>query len=88
MSRLWRVRPPAPDDDHFEELPVRTNLSKQGIYFPTCRADGSQGMGLVMTYPFTFAQYPNACEYLAEVVRVEVLTEERVGVAARLLTTV
>jgi hypothetical protein len=45
-------------------------------------------MPLFITFPFTFAQDPNACEYLAEVVRLEMLTDERVAVAVRLLTTI
>ena len=88
MSRLLRVRPSDPDDEHFEERPVSTNVSKEGIYFHTHRSDYYKGMRLFITVPFTFAQDPNACEYLAEVVRVEKLTDERVGVAVRLLMTI
>jgi hypothetical protein len=88
MSRLLRVRPSDPDDEHFEELPVSTNVSKEGIYFHTHRSDYYKGMRLFITVPFTFAQDPIACEYLAEVVRVEKLTDERVGVAVRLLMTI
>jgi hypothetical protein len=88
MSKLLRVRPSGPDDEYFEELPVSTNVSKQGIYFHTHRSDYYKGMRLFITFPFTFAQDPNASEYLAEVVRVEKLTDERVGVAVRLLMTI
>jgi hypothetical protein len=85
MSRLLRVRPSDPDGESFEELPVSTNASKEGIYFHTYRSDYYRGMRLFITFPFTFAQDPMACEYLAEVVRAEKLTDERVGVAVRLL---
>ena len=88
MSRMLRVRPSDPDDEHFEELPVSTNVSKDGVYFHTYRSDYYKSMRLFITFPFTFAQDPNACEYLAEVVRVEKLTDERVGVAVRLLMTI
>ena len=88
MSRLLRVRPSDPDDEHFEELPVSTNVSKQGIYFHTHRSDYYKGMRLFITFPFTFAQDPMACEYLAEVVRVDKLTDERFCVAVHLLMTI
>jgi hypothetical protein len=88
LSKMLRVRPSDPKDEHFEEFPVSTNVSKHGIYFPSNRSDYHKGKRLFITFPFTFAQDPMACEYLAEVVRVEKLTHERVGVAVRLLMTV
>jgi PilZ domain len=88
ISRMLRVRPSDPNDAHFEELPVSTNVSRHGIYFHSNRSDYHKGKRLFITFPFTFAQDPMACEYLAEVVRVEKLTHERFGVAVRLLMTV
>jgi hypothetical protein len=88
MSRMLRVRPSDPGDEHFEELPVSTNVSKQGIYFHTNRSDYYKGMRLFITFPFTFVQDPMACEYLAEVVRVDKLPDARFGVAVHLLMTV
>jgi hypothetical protein len=88
MSRMLRVRPSDPDVEHFEELLVSTNESKRGIYFHTHRSDYHQGMRLFITFPFTFAHDPMKCEYLAEVVRVEHLKDDRGGVAVRLLMTV
>jgi len=85
MSRMLRVRPSDPNDEHFEELPISTNVSRQGIYFHSNRSDYRKGMRLFITFPFTFAQDPMACEYLAEVVRVETVSRERVGVAVHLL---
>jgi hypothetical protein len=49
------------------------------------RSEYYKGMRLFITFPFTFAQDPMACEYLAEVVRVERVSRERVGVAVHLL---
>jgi hypothetical protein len=85
MSRMLRVRPSDPNDEHFEELPVSTNVSRQGIYFHTNRPGYRKGMRLFITFPFTFAQDPMACEYLAEVVRVDKLPDARSGVAVHLL---
>jgi hypothetical protein len=88
MSKMIRVRPSDPDYEHFEELPLTANVSKQGLYFHTHRIDYHKGMRLFITYPFTFAKDPMKTEYLAEVVRVENLEDKRVGVAVRLLMTI
>jgi PilZ domain len=88
VSRMLRVRPSDPEVEHFEERPLSVNISKQGIYFHTHRSDYNQGMRLFITFPFTSAQDPMKCEYLAEVVRVEQLVNGRAGVAVRLLMTV
>jgi hypothetical protein len=44
-------------------------------------------MRLFVTYPFTFANDPLKSEYLAEVVRVDKLADNRFGVAIRLIMT-
>ena len=57
---MLRVRPSGPDDQHFEELLVSTNVSKHGIYFHAHRSDYYQNMRLFMTFPFTFFTPPPA----------------------------
>jgi hypothetical protein len=37
IARPLRVRPSDPKDDHFEDLPMSVNASKEGIYFLTRR---------------------------------------------------
>lgn len=83
MSKMIRVRPSDPDDEHFEELPFTVNVSRHGLYFHTYRTEYRNGMRLFITYPFTFANDPMKAEYLAEVVRTEQLAENRIGVAVR-----
>jgi hypothetical protein len=51
MSRMPRVRPSDREVEHFEELPVSANVSKQGIYFHTNRSDYCKGMRLFITFP-------------------------------------
>lgn len=82
------MRPSEGDADHFEELPVSTNVSKRGIYFHTHLQNYCVGMRLFVTYPFTFANDPMKSEYLAEVIRVEQLADNRFGVAIRLIMTI
>lgn len=82
---MLRVRPSEGDADHFEELPISTNVSKRGIYFHTHLPNYRVGMRLFVTYPFTFVNDPMKSDYLAEVVRIDQLADSRFGVAIRLL---
>jgi len=83
-----RVRPSEPRDEHFEDMPVSVNASKEGIYFHSRRGNYYKGMRVFVTFPFTSAHDPMNCEYVAEVVRVENLPNARFGVALHLLMTV
>jgi hypothetical protein len=84
MSRPVRVRPSEPRDDHFEDLIVSVNASKEGIYFHTRRAGYYKGMRVFVTFPYTSGHDPMNCEYVAEVVRVEELPNNKFGVAVDL----
>jgi len=88
IAKPLRVRPSDPRDEHFEDLPVSVNASKEGIYFQTRRANYYKGMRLFVTFPFATAHDPMNCEYVAEVVRVEKLPNGRFGVAVHLKMTV
>lgn len=88
LSRMLRIRPSEGDAEHFEELPVSANVSKNGIYFHTNLSNYRLGMRLFVTYPFTFANDPMKSEYVAEVIRVEKLADSRFGIAIRLLMTI
>ena len=88
IAKPLRVRPSEPRDEHFEDLPVSVNASKDGIFFQTRRKDYYKGMRVFVTFPFTSQHDPMNCEYVAEVVRVEDLPNNRYGVALHLLMTV
>jgi PilZ domain len=87
IAKPLRVRPSDPRDEHFEDLPVSINASKEGIYFHTRRSNYYKGMRLFITFPFASAHDPMNCEYVAEVVRVETLANGRFGVAVHLKLT-
>jgi hypothetical protein len=87
MSRPLRVRPSDPNDDHFEDLPVSVNASKDGIYFTSRLASYYPGMRVFVTFPFTSAHDPMNCEYVAQVLRVEKLANGKFGVAVNLKMT-
>jgi PilZ domain len=87
IAKPLRVRPSDPRDEHFEDLPISINASKEGIYFHTRRPNYYKGMRLFVTFPFTSAHDPMNCEYVAEVVRVEKLANGRFGIAVHLKMT-
>src|ERR1700690_3381642 len=82
-----RVRPSEPRDEHFEDLPVSVNASKDGIYFHSRRPNYYKGIRVFVTFPFSSVHDPMNCEYVAEVVRVETLANGRFGVALHLMMT-
>jgi hypothetical protein len=88
IAKPLRVRPSEPRDDHFEDVPVSINASKEGVYFQTRRDNYYKGMRVFVTFPFTSAHDPMNCEYVGEVVRVEKLANGRFGVAIQLKITV
>lgn len=87
IAKPLRVRPSEPRDDHFEDLPISINASKEGIYFHTRKSNYYKGMRVFVTFPYTSPHDPMNCEYVAEVVRVENLANGRYGVALHLKMT-
>lgn len=88
IARPMRVRPSEPRDEHFEDRPVSVNASKEGIYFTSRQDSYYPGMRVFVTFPFTSSHDPMNCEYVAEVVRVEKLPNNKTGVAVHLKLTV
>ena len=87
IAKPLRVRPSEPRDEHFEDLPISVNASKEGIYFHTRRSNYYKGMRVFVTFPFSSQHDPMNCEYVGEVVRVETLPKGRFGVALHLSMT-
>ncbi len=87
IARPVRVRPSDPRNDHFEDLPISVNASREGIYFTSRRKSYYQGMRVFVTFPFSSPHDPMNCEYVAEVVRVEELPNGKFGVAVDLKMT-
>ena len=88
LARPMRVRPSEPRDDHFEDLPTSVNASKHGIYFTSRQSTYYKGMRVFVTFPYTSAHDPMNSEYLAEVVRIDTLPNNKFGVAVDLKMTV
>src|SRR5205823_9582448 len=84
IARPVRVRPSDPRDEHFEDLPVSVNASRDGIYFTSRRKSYYKGMRVFVTFPFSLAHDPMNSEYVAEAVRVEELPNSKIRVAVEL----
>ena len=84
IARPVRVRPSEPRDDHFDDLPISVNASKEGIYFTTRLKSYYPGMRVFVTFPYSSPHDPMNCEYVAQVVRVEKLENGKTGVAVHL----
>jgi hypothetical protein len=84
IAKPVRVRPSEPSDDHFEDLPVSVNASKEGIYFVSRLHSYYPGMRVFVTFPYSSPHDPMNCEYVAQVLRVEKLENGKTGVAVHL----
>ena len=85
IAKPLRVRPSEPRDEHFEDLPVSVNASKDGIYFLTRRSNYYKGMRVFVTYPYASDPGSLNQEFLGTVTRVDKLPGNKQGVAVQLL---
>ena len=84
IARPVRVRPSEPRDDHFEDIPVSVNASRDGLYFITRLHSYYPGMRVFVTFPYSSPHDPLNCEYVGQVLRVEKLDSSKSGVAVHL----
>ena len=84
IAKPVRVRPSEPRDDHFEDLPISVNVSKEGIYFVSRAKSYYPGMRVFVTFPYSSPHDPTNCEFVGQVVRVEKLDAHKTGVAVHL----
>lgn len=80
-----RVRPSDPNKDHFEDLRGSLSVSRSGVYFQSSEAGYEVGMRLFITKPYSQDPASMSREYLAEVVRRDVLPTGMFGVGVKIL---
>src|ERR1700756_1700017 len=85
IAKTLRVRPSEPRDEHFEDLPVSVNASKEGIFFQTRLKGYYKGMRVFVTFPFSSKHDPMNCEYVAGGVGGGEVRNKRYGEALQLL---
>ena len=74
IGQPLKVRPSDPRDEHFEELNVTTNVSRDGLYLISELGSYYEGMRLFLTVPYHSPSEPMDQEYLGQVTRLEART--------------
>ncbi len=85
ITQLMRLRPSDPNKDHFEDLRGSVSVSRSGVFFQSSEAGYEVGMRLFVTMPYSKDPASMAREYLAEVVRRDVLPTGMFGIGIKIL---
>lgn len=85
ITQLMRIRPSDPERDNFEDLRGSMSVSRTGVYFQTSEANYELGMRLFVTMPYSQGAMAMSHEYLAEVVRVEPMSNGMIGIGFKML---
>src|SRR5215472_1236690 len=85
INQLMRIRPSDPEKEHFEDLRGTTSVSRSGVFFQTSEKGYEIGMRLFVTMPYSNTPSALNREYLAEVVRIDALSNGLTGVGIKLL---
>src|ERR1700733_14758777 len=85
ITQLMRIRPSDPERDNFEDLRGSMSVSRTGVYFQTSEGAYELGMRLFVTMPYSEGAMAMSHEYLAEVVRLEIMANGMVGIGFKFL---
>lgn len=80
-----RLRPSDPREHAFDDVRSSVNASSRGVYFTTWCGSYRVGMPLLVTFPCSPVPAVLNVDYLGRVVRLEQLSDGRLGVAVELL---
>jgi hypothetical protein len=85
ITQLMRIRPSDPEKEPFEDLRGTVSVSRSGIYFHTTEPHYELGMRLFVTMPYSYNPTSMSREYLAEVVRMDQLSNGMTGIGFKTL---
>ncbi len=85
ITQLMRIRPSDPEKDHFDDIRSSLSVSRSGVFFQSSEAAYEIGMRLFVTMPYTKEPAAMQREFLAEVVRRDVLPTGMYGVGFKIL---
>ena len=85
FTQLMRIRPSDPGRDPFEDIRGTLSVSRSGIYFQSSVTTYEVGMRLFVTMPYSKEPASMSREYLAEVVRRDLLPNGLFGVGFKIL---
>lgn len=85
ITQLMRIRPSDPKKPHFEDLRGSMSVSRSGVYFQSSEPGYEVGLRLFVTMPYSNDPTSLNREYLAEVVRRDVLPTGMFGIGIKIL---
>ena len=85
ITQLMRIRPSDPNKDHFEDMRGSVSVSRSGVFFQSSEPAYEVGMRLFVTMPYSHDPASMAREYLAEVVRRDILPTGMFGIGIKIL---
>jgi hypothetical protein len=85
ITQLMRIRPSDPNIEHFEDLRGTHSVSRSGVFFQSSEPSYEVGMRLFVTMPYSQDPASMNREYLAEVVRRDVLPTGMYGIGIKIL---
>lgn len=85
ITQLMRIRPSDPNKEHFEDMRGSVSVSRSGVFFKSSEPGYEVGMRLFVTMPYSRDPASMAREYLAEVVRRDVLPTGMFGIGIKIL---
>jgi PilZ domain len=85
ITQLMRIRPSDPSKERFEDMRGTVSVSRSGIFFQSSERGYEVGMRLFVTMPYSQDPASIAREYLAEVVRRDVLPTGMFGIGIKIL---
>jgi hypothetical protein len=85
ITQVMRIRPSDPEKTYFDDLRGTVSVSRSGIYFHTTELGYEVGQRLFVTMPYPGDPSTIGREYLAEVVRKDVLENGMIGIGFKTL---
>jgi hypothetical protein len=85
ITQLMRIRPSDPERDHFDDIRGTMSVSRSGVYFQSSEQGYEVGMRLFVSMPYSKEPTAITREYLAEVVRRDLLPNGLYGIGFKIL---
>ncbi|MDP9147371.1 MAG: hypothetical protein M3N22_06905 [Acidobacteriota bacterium] len=85
ITQLMHLRPSDPERDQFDDIRGSLSVSRNGVFFHSSEVGYEVGMRLFVTMPYSREPGTIRHEYLAEVVRRDLLPNGLYGVGFKIL---
>ena len=85
ITQLMHVRPSDPERDQFDDIRGSLSVSRNGVFFHSSEVGYEVGMRLFVTMPYSREPGTISHEFLAEVVRRDLLPNGLYGVGFKIL---